>query len=143
MVWRGYTMESECIFCRIVDGEIPAVRVYEDGEHLAFLDTNPRSEGHVLAIPKEHIKTNDELGDEQTAKLFIVVKRIAESLKQKMGVKGYNIVSNNGEIAGQVIPHVHIHIVPRYEDQRSSAGFESAFPVDAKAKRKVEESIEK
>jgi len=132
-------MESDCIFCRIVDGEIPAVRVYEDGEHLAFLDTNPRSEGHVLAIPKEHITTLDELGDEQIANLFIVVKRIAKALKQKMGAKGYNIVSNNGEIAGQVVPHIHIHIVPRYEDKSSSAGFESAFPVDAKAKTRLED----
>jgi len=132
-------MESECIFCRIVDGDIPVVCVYEDGEHLAFLDANPRSEGHVLAIPKEHITTLDELGDEQIAKLFVVVKRIVEALKQKMGANGYNIVNNNGEIAGQVIPHVHIHIVPRYEDQTSSAGFESAFPVDTKAKTRLED----
>ena len=132
-------MESECIFCRIVDGEVPSVRVYEDGEHLAFLDANPRSEGHVLAIPKEHITTLDELGDEEIAKLFVVVKRVAEALKERMGAEGYNVVSNNGEIAGQVIPHVHVHVVPRYAAQESRAGFESVLPVDRRAKSRLEE----
>ncbi len=129
----------ECVFCKIVEKEIPSAIIYEDSGVLAFLDINPRFKGHALIVPKVHVTTLDELGDEAIAHLFVVVKHVADSLKKKLGAKGYNIISNNGKVAGQVVPHLHVHVVPRYEDEKQGVGFEAAFPVDENAKKKLEE----
>ncbi len=105
-----------CIFCKIVNGEIPAKVVYEDEYVLAFLDINPRSKGHTLVIPKKHYETFDEIPDEELSKFILGVKRTVEKLK-KLGFKGYNIVNNNGKVAGQEVNHVHFHIIPRFGEE--------------------------
>ena len=106
--------EKMCIFCKIVSGEIPAKVVYEDEHVLAFLDINPRNKGHTLVIPKKHYERFDEMPDDELCNFIKGVKKTVEVLK-KLGFDGYNIVNNNGRVAGQEVDHVHFHIIPRYE----------------------------
>ncbi len=133
----------ECVFCKIVDKEIPSATIYEDANVMAFLDINPRFKGHALVIPKIHVTMLDELGDEAIAHLFVVVKHVADTLKKNLGARGYNIIINNGRVAGQVVPHLHVHVIPRYEDNKQGLGFEAAFPVDEEAKKQLEELAKK
>lgn len=114
-------MESDCIFCKIVRSEVPSVKVYEDEAHLAFLDVNPESEGHTLVIPKRHVAGFDGLGEEEVASLFVRVRRVVDLLRGRLQPDGYNIVCNNGEVAGQIVHHVHIHVIPRYYNQRGES----------------------
>lgn len=102
-----------CVFCKIVSGEIPAYKVFEDEKTLAFLDIKPVNPGHVLVIPKTHVKNLEEINQEDLATLIQVVKKIGGLLKDKLQVDGYNVISNNDAVAGQVIPHLHFHIIPR------------------------------
>ncbi|WP_423792592.1 HIT family protein [Methanocaldococcus indicus] len=105
-----------CIFCKIVNGEIPAKVVYEDDYVLAFLDINPRSKGHTLVIPKKHYEKFEDIPDEELQKLILGVKKTLNILK-KLGFSDYNIVNNNGKLAGQEVNHVHFHIIPRFGEE--------------------------
>ncbi len=107
---------TDCIFCKIVKGEIPSYKVYEDDKALAFLDIGPVNKGHTLIIPKEHHETVLDMPDELLAHISIITKKIAKGVMQGMEVKGFNIVQNNFKVSGQIIPHYHIHIIPRLED---------------------------
>ena len=135
--------ELECVFCKIIEKKVPAAVIYEDPYVISFLDINPRFKGHALVIPKVHVSTLDELSDEALAHLFVVVKHVARNLKETLGADGYNIISNNGSVAGQVVPHLHIHVIPRYADEKKGVGFEATFPVDEEAKTKLQEVAEK
>lgn len=104
---------EDCIFCKIVKGEIPAEKVWEDSKFLAFLDANPRIKGHSLVIPKKHFDTFMDLDKETSSNYFDAIKKTAETLIKKYNADGFNIVLNNGESAGQIIPHAHFHIIPR------------------------------
>ncbi|QQR76986.1 HIT family protein [Candidatus Nomurabacteria bacterium] len=106
-------MES-CIFCKIIKGEIPCTKVYEDEVGLAFLDVNPINPGHTLLIPKEHHENIHEMPDELLEKLMPTAKKIANAIKFSIGATGINIGQNNGTDAGQVIWHYHMHIIPRF-----------------------------
>ena len=130
---------SDCVFCKIVGGEIPAFKVYEDANFLAFLDVNPRMKGHTLIIPKHHASTLLELPDNHVRGIFLVVKKVAASLTKALGAPAFTIGSNNGELSGQAVHHLHIHIIPRYEHDKHHAGFEAAFPVDEDEKSKLNE----
>ncbi len=104
---------KDCIFCKIAKGEIPAEKVWEDKEFVAFPDANPKGEGHTLVMPKKHFKTLIDL-DENTSKKYLnIIKKTGEILMKKYNAEGFNIVLNNGEAAGQVVKHVHFHILPR------------------------------
>lgn len=103
-----------CIFCKIINNEIPCTKVYENNDVLAFLDIAPSNFGHTLVIPKKHIETFDEADENTLLKLNIIAKKIAKKLKEHY--KGYNILINNKEVAGQVVPHLHIHVIPRTKD---------------------------
>ncbi|NPA38815.1 MAG: HIT family protein [Candidatus Nanohaloarchaeota archaeon] len=128
---------EECVFCKIVSKEIPAALVYEDGLFLAFLDINPRSKGHTLIIPKQHIIRYDEAPEEIQTNIGRVLHHIAKELVNKLNATGFNILSNNGESAGQVVKHLHFHIIPRYGEKGHS--LEAAFPVDENAKSALEQ----
>jgi histidine triad (HIT) family protein len=104
---------SDCIFCLIAAGKIPAKKVYEDPKVLAFLDINPVSEGHTLVIPKNHYETISLVPDSELGVIFRVIKKLATNMKDKLGVDGINIIQNNYKAAGQDIPHFHVHIIPR------------------------------
>lgn len=107
-------MNSECIFCKIISGEIPSTKVFEDDHTLAFLDIRPVNLGHVLVVPKDHFENIYTLPDETMARLSLAVKKVAVAVKQGLDADGINIIMNNEQDAGQVINHAHFHVIPRY-----------------------------
>jgi histidine triad (HIT) family protein len=104
------------IFTRIIKGEIPSYKVYEDDRVFAFLDIGPLSRGHVLVIPKEEAVTLDGLSEESSAAIGRVLPRICRAVMKATGARAYNVLQNNGGIANQVVQHVHFHVIPKYED---------------------------
>ena len=106
-------MSTDCIFCKIIKGEIPSVTVYEDDTFKVILDRFPAAPGHALIIPKVHADDMFDLPEETAAKLYPLAKKIATKIKEAVGAEGINIVQNNGEVAGQSVHHFHLHIVPR------------------------------
>jgi len=103
----------ESVFVRIIRGEIPCHKVYEDEHVFAFLDVNPLSPGHTLVIPKNPVERLEDLPAEQAARIGGLLGQIARRVLNATGAADYNILQNNGETAGQVVPHVHFHIIPR------------------------------
>jgi len=108
----------ETIFSRIIRGEIPCHRVYEDDRVLAFLDIAPLSPGHTLVIPKEAAVTLDALSDESSAAIGRVLPRLARAVLRATGATAYNVLQNNGVAAHQAVMHLHFHIIPKYDDGR-------------------------
>jgi histidine triad (HIT) family protein len=104
--------QSECVFCQIIRKEAPASVVYEDEQVLAFLSNQPVNVGHTLVVPKKHYADIYEVSEEEAAYLFKVAKRIARAVKEATGIEAIRIVQNNGADAGQVIFHLHVHIIP-------------------------------
>lgn len=107
---------AETVFSKILRGEIPSHRVYEDEHVLAFLDVNPLSRGHTLVIPKEPAETLDQLSDEAAAAIGRVLPRIARAVLAATGAKYFNILQNNGALAHQAVMHVHFHVIPKHDD---------------------------
>jgi histidine triad (HIT) family protein len=107
---------DETVFAKILRGEIPCHRVYEDDAVLAFLDVNPISRGHTLVIPKEPAATFDQLSDDAAAALGRVLPRLARAVMAATGTRAYNLLQNNGAAAHQAVFHVHIHIIPKHDD---------------------------
>jgi histidine triad (HIT) family protein len=105
----------ECIFCKIIRGELPSSKIYEDQDVIAFLDIMPVNKGHVLIIPKKHHETMLDVPDELLSGMMVASKKVASAVRQGLGCPGFNIQMNNYEAAGQVVPHAHLHIVPRYK----------------------------
>ncbi len=103
----------DCLFCKIVAGEIPSNKVYEDDFVYAFLDIFPCSKGHTIVLPKKHFGRFTDMSEGDAASLFASVNKIAKTVEKTLGLEGMNIGINNGEIAGQTVPHVHVHIIPR------------------------------
>ena len=110
-------MVSDCIFCKIVAGEIPASKVYEDDHFLAFLDISQVTPGHTLVIPKKHARNLLEMTPDETADLFNIVSRVTKKVESATQPQGMNIISNMEEIAGQSVFHTHVHILPRYSQE--------------------------
>jgi histidine triad (HIT) family protein len=108
-------MMEGCIFCKIARGEIPCAKVYESDKALAFLDIQPVNEGHTLVIPKEHYETLIDIPEELLAEMSSTVKMVSSMVKNGMKAHGFNVMMNNNEAAGQVVPHAHFHIVPRFK----------------------------
>lgn len=106
----------DCLFCKIASGEIPSYKIFEDSFTLAFLDINPISRGHTVVIPKVHFSSFTEMKPEDAALLFSSVNKVTKALLETIDAPAANIGLNNGEIAGQAVPHVHVHIIPRYEN---------------------------
>lgn len=110
-------MKNEnCIFCKIAAGEIPSATVYEDDDFRVILDIEPASKGHALILPKEHYANLYELPDELAAKALLVAKKVITKMTDIVGCDGYNVLQNNGEMAGQTVFHYHMHLIPRYKD---------------------------
>lgn len=107
---------SECIFCKIVNGEIPSAKVYEDEHVYAFLDISQVTKGHTLVIPKKHSENIFETDPEIAGKVFEAVPKIANAIKKTYNPKGLNLLQNNGEFAYQSVFHLHIHLIPRYDE---------------------------
>ncbi|MBZ3935629.1 HIT family protein [Methanimicrococcus blatticola] len=106
----------DCIFCKIIAGEIPCYKIYEDENALAFLDVGPCADGHTMVIPKKHSDALVEMAPEETGKLFEAVNKVSNQIMNKMdNITGLTIGANTYESAGQTVMHTHIHIFPRYE----------------------------
>lgn len=106
----------DCIFCKIIKGEIPCKKVYEDDKTFAFLDISPIHKGHTLVIPKEHHENILDMPEETLAELAKTVKKVSKAVKQATDADGFNVTQNNGAAAGQAVFHFHMHIIPRFEN---------------------------
>lgn len=110
--------DSGCVFCRIVAGEIPSIRVYEDEDTLAFMDINPANPGHALAISREHWQDLHEVPAELAGAVLATAKRVAAAVEAVVSPAGINIVQANGAGAGQSVYHFHVHVLPRRENDQ-------------------------
>ncbi len=108
--------DSNCIFCKIANGEIPSYTLYEDDDFKVIMDINPASKGHAIVIPKNHYKNLFELDEAVASRALVVAKKVATELAAELKCDGFNLLQNNEEIAGQTIFHFHIHLIPRYAD---------------------------
>ena len=115
---------QECIFCRIVSGQIPATKIYEDDVVVAFLDIGAISDGHTLVMPRQHFEKVHSCPPELLAQIWTRIGKIAGAVASAVGSDGYNVLCNNGRVAGQVVDHLHFHIVPR----RSGDGVFTQWP---------------
>lgn len=104
----------DCIFCKIVSGDIPSVKVYEDDRVFAFMDINPLNEGHLLIIPKTHAATIHEITEADFAAVMSATHKLAAAVQKALNPDGINLMQLNGKAANQVVPHLHVHIVPRW-----------------------------
>lgn len=106
--------KEDCIFCRIANGDIPSKTLYEDKDFRVILDLGPATRGHALILPKEHAANLYELPEETASAVLVLAKRMAVDMVEKLHCDGMNLVQNNGEAAGQTVPHFHLHMIPRY-----------------------------
>ena len=107
--------KEDCVFCKIVSGDIPSNTIYENSEFKVIMDASPAAKGHVLVLPKEHYKDIYDIDAETAGKLFQLAAVVARALKEVLNCDGLNILQNNGVIAGQTVFHYHMHLIPRYE----------------------------
>ncbi len=109
-------LKDDCIFCKIIKGEIPSAKVYEDKDVLAFLDISPVNKGHTLVIPKQHHENLFDLPDDIAGKLALVLKNVSGTVKKAVNADGISVSMSNEKAAGQVVMHAHIHIIPRFSN---------------------------
>ncbi len=115
--------DTNCIFCKIANGEIPSKTLYEDDKFRVILDLGPASKGHALILPKEHYANLYELPDETAGEVMKLAKKMAVQMTERFGCEGFNLVQNNGELAGQTVFHFHMHLIPRYKDDGQKIGW--------------------
>jgi histidine triad (HIT) family protein len=111
-------MSESCIFCKIVQKEAPASIIYEDEKVVAFLSIQPINVGHTLVVPKAHYENINDITEEEVSHLYKIVKKLAPAVKKAVDAEGIRIVQNNGEAAGQVIFHLHVHIIPMNKESQ-------------------------
>lgn len=107
--------DPDCLFCRIVSGELPAVRVHEDDRTLAFMDIAPATRGHLLVVPRHHAADVHEIDPADLAACATTAKLLASRLRERLGADGINLMSSSGAAAWQTVAHFHMHVIPRYE----------------------------
>ena len=122
--------DENCIFCKLANGEIPSRTIYEDDRFRVILDMGPATRGHALILPKEHFANIYEIPDDWAADAMILAKHMATVMHEKLGADGFNIVQNNGTVAGQTVFHFHIHLIPRYKDDGQKIGWNPGKPTD-------------
>jgi len=111
-------LANDCVFCKILKGEIPCTKVYEDDKVLAFLDIAPFNLGHTVIVPKDHQHSITTLDEEFLCAMICLAPKIGAALMRATGAEGFNILQNNGRVAGQAVPHVHFHVIPRFADDK-------------------------
>ncbi len=111
--------DNNCIFCKLANGDIPTNTVYEDKDFRVILDNSPATKGHALILPKQHYADLFEIEDETLAKAAKLAKKVISHEKSVLGCDGYNVLQNNGEAAGQTVFHFHMHLIPRYAEEKS------------------------
>ena len=115
--------DNNCIFCKIAAGEIPSKTLYEDEQFRVILDLGPATKGHALIIPKNHYANLYEIPDEVAGDAMKLAKKMATVMTEKLECDGFNLVQNNGELAGQTVFHFHIHLIPRYKEDGQVLGW--------------------
>ena len=108
--------DDKCIFCKIANGEIPSKTLYENEKYRVILDLGPATKGHALILPKDHYANLYELPEDAASEVMKLAKKMASLMTDKLGCDGFNLVQNNGEVAGQTVFHFHLHLIPRYKD---------------------------
>ena len=107
-------MQNNCIFCKIIAGEIPSAIVYEDEDFKAIMDISPAAKGHTIILSKRHYENLFELEDETAARALLIARKVAKAIQSELHCDGMNLLQNNGEAAGQTVFHFHMHLIPRY-----------------------------
>ncbi|MEM4261944.1 MAG: HIT family protein [Candidatus Diapherotrites archaeon] len=130
---------QECIFCQIAQKKSTAFIVYENEETMAFLDIFPSNKGHTLIIPKKHYENIEEIPEKQLIEIAKTTKKVSQAIKEATDAQGFNIILNNGKTAGQLIMHLHFHIVPRFENDNLKLTFKS----NKAEKEELEETLKK
>ena len=120
--------DSNCIFCKIANGEIPSRTIEENDMFKVVLDVGPATKGHALILPKDHYTNLYDLPEDVAAEVYKKAKKIALKMKEKLGCDGVNIVQNNEEAAGQTVFHFHMHVIPRYKDDGQVIGWKPGQP---------------
>ncbi len=115
--------DTNCIFCKIANGEIPSKTLYEDEDFRVIVDLGPASKGHALILPKNHYANLYELPEETAGEVMKLAKRMAAQMTERLGCEGFNLVQNNGELAGQTVFHFHMHLIPRYREDGQKIGW--------------------
>ena len=121
---------DQCIFCKIAAGEIPSKTIYEDDEFRVILDLGPATKGHALILPKDHYANLYELPEETAKKVICLAKKMASVMTEKLHADGFNLVQNNGEVAGQTVFHFHMHLIPRFKGDGQTIGWKPGKPTD-------------
>ncbi|MCH5273266.1 MAG: HIT family protein [Lachnospiraceae bacterium] len=124
---------ENCIFCKIVNGDIPSAVVYEDENFRAIMDIAPAAKGHVILLSKAHMKDLTEADDAVLSAALPVVKRISNAIKKTLSCDGINVLQNNGTAAGQSVFHLHIHMIPRYDNDGVTVPWEQKSYADGEA----------
>jgi histidine triad (HIT) family protein len=130
---------EDCIFCKIIKGEIPSVKIFENKNIFVFLDVEPLSEGHCLIVPKKHSQDIFDTDKSVLQEIISVIQDLSEIMKKKLGAEGVNIFNNSGKSAEQGVFHLHFHIVPRYKED----GLKTVECLSAKAKKSNLEELKK
>ena len=115
--------DTNCIFCKIANGEIPSKTLYEDDNFRVILDLGPATKGHALVLPKEHYANLYELPEEIAGEVMKLAKRMVMKMTERLGCEGFNLVQNNGDLAGQTVFHFHMHMIPRYQADGQKIGW--------------------
>ncbi len=123
--------DPECIFCKIISGVIPSMRVYEDENCYAFMDIAPFEQGHTLVVPKPHVSFLTDLPQELLFQLIAATQRVAARILQELPCDGFNVLQNNGACATQTIPHVHFHVIPRWNNREAHWHSSQAYKCEA------------
>ena len=134
---------GDCIFCKIIQGEIPATKVYEDEKVLAFMDINPLNDGHTLIVPKRHAETIFEIDPQDLIATMKVAQKLAIAIKKALNSDGMIVVQLNNKAAGQMVPHLHIHLIPRWENDGLQIGKWEMKPGDMEKIKDIAEKIKK
>ncbi|MFW6115103.1 MAG: HIT family protein [Thermodesulfobacteriota bacterium] len=133
----------DCIFCKIVNGEIPAVTVLDEDKVLAFMDINPASRGHMLVIPKDHAENIFEISETDLSAVMTAVKRCARALKEAVKAEGITVLQLNGRASDQLVPHLHVHLMPRWENDGMSVSQWKMGKADPQELEKLAREIER
>ena len=115
--------DANCIFCKIASGEIPSKTLYEDDDFRVILDLGPATRGHALILPKEHYANLYELPEDTAGEAMKLAKKMMTKMTECLGCEGFNLVQNNGELAGQTVFHFHMHMIPRYLEDGQKIGW--------------------
>lgn len=135
------SLKTKCIFCSIINNELIAVKIFENSTFIAFMDKYPINKGHALVLPKNHHESIFTMDDDEVGKLFSTVSFLAKGIVKALDAKGLNIGQNNGKAANQIVPHVHVHIIPRYSYDSSNGRWPSRNLISDEELEKIAEKI--